>query len=173
MRKPSARIAVAALAIPLFGGFATYAAAQVSTQPSPQVVIPAALTANTKTDSTVKTTSSTRPGHDANDDHGRDGTKTSSTVPGHDANDDHGHDGANTSSTVPGHDANDDHGHDGANTSSTVPGHDANDDHGNDARTSTSVPKSTVPTSVTTPNTVDDHGGDNGNRGKGGGGHDD
>ena len=43
MRKPSAKvakIAVVALAIPLFGGFATYAAAQVSTKPAPQVVIP-------------------------------------------------------------------------------------------------------------------------------------
>jgi hypothetical protein len=157
MRKPSARIAVAALAIPLFGGFATYAAAQVSTQPSPQVVIPAALTSSSaKTSSTVKTPT-TRPGHDANDDHGRDSANTSSTVAGHDANDDHGREGANTSSTVPGHDA---------------PGHDANDDHGGEAQTSTSVPKSTVPTQVTTPNTVDDRGGDNGNRGKGGGGHD-
>ena len=43
MHKPSAKvakIAVVALAIPLFGGFATYAAAQVSTKPAPQVVIP-------------------------------------------------------------------------------------------------------------------------------------
>jgi len=55
MRKPSARIVVAALAIPLFGGFATYAAAQVSTQPSPQVVIPAVRpSTTTKPASTLK-----------------------------------------------------------------------------------------------------------------------
>jgi hypothetical protein len=63
MRKPSARIVVAALAIPVFGGFATYAAAQVSSTPSPQVVIPAARTSSTKTPSTVKTSASV-PGRD-------------------------------------------------------------------------------------------------------------
>jgi hypothetical protein len=171
MRKPSARIVVAALAIPLFGGFATYAAAQVSTQPSPQVVIPAARTSSTKTPSSVKTASSV-PGHDVNDDKGglrNDGLR----------NDGLRNDGVrNTTGSTPGSTPNtvDDHGNDalkGAtvpNTAGSVPASTPNtiDDHGHDAVTGSSVPTTAGSTPASTPNTVDDHGGD---RGRGGSGH--
>jgi len=124
MRKPSARIVVAALAIPLFGGFATYAAAQVSTQPSPQVVIPAVRpSTTTRPASTLKisSTSSALPGYDVNDDKGglREPGGTDDPA-NHDANDDHGSDAvtassvANTAATTP------------ASTPSTV------EDHGGD-----------------------------------------
>jgi hypothetical protein len=179
MRKPSARIVVAALAIPLFGGFATYAAAQVSTRPSPQVVVPPvrATSATAKTPSSVET-SSTLPGHDANDDR-------SQLRNGELRNED-----ANTSSTTPGHDVNDDRGgvqsggvqsggvesgvsNRGPGSGSDDPAnHDVNDDHGDDTVTSISVPTTAGTTPATTPTSVDDHGGDSGNGGSGRSGRD-
>ena len=67
MRKPSAKvakIAVVALAIPLFGGFATYAAAQVSTKPAPQVVIPGGPGVDDKVGVTKTTVSDDPANHD-------------------------------------------------------------------------------------------------------------
>jgi hypothetical protein len=161
MRKPSARLIVSALAIPVFGGFATYAAAQVSTQPSPQVVIPAARTSSTKTPSSVKTASSV-PGHDVNDDKGglRNGglRNTTGSTPGSTPNtvDDHGNH-ALTGATV-------------GNTAGSPPASTPNtiDDHGHDAVTGSSVPTTAGSTPASTPNTIDDHGR---NRGRGGSGH--
>jgi hypothetical protein len=178
MHKPSARvakIAVAALAIPLFGGFATYAAAQVSTKPAPQVVIPGGPGSDHKGSATHTTVTTVTTGHDANDDKGGATVTTVSHDPaGHNANDDKGHDvtpstvsddpaghdasgdnGGTTPSTVSddpaGHDANDDNAGTTQTTVSDDPaGHDANDDKGQDAVT---------PGTVTTPTTVDDHGG--------------
>ena len=71
MRKPStkvAKIAVVALAIPLFGGFATYAAAQVSTKPAPQVVIPGGPGVDDKVGVTHTTVSDDPANHDTTDD---------------------------------------------------------------------------------------------------------
>ena len=65
MNKSAAKIAVAALAIPLFGGFATYAAAQVSSKPTPQVVIPAVPTTDDRGGTHQV---SPAGGHDVNDD---------------------------------------------------------------------------------------------------------
>ncbi len=177
MFKPSARIAVAALAIPLFGGFATYAAAQVSTKPAPQVVIPG----GPGTDNHGKpVTTASKRGHDVNDD------RTSTTVTtvaghngpghdglGHDANDDNGvdpagHDANDDKGVDPaGHDVNDDHGgatpttvsddpagHDANDDKGVDPaGHDANDDKGDDNVTPTTIH---TPTTATTPTTADD-----------------
>ncbi|MCU1467820.1 MAG: hypothetical protein JWM72_3748 [Actinomycetia bacterium] len=162
MRKPSARLVVAALAIPVFGGFATYAAAQVSSTPSPQVVIPAVRTSSTKTPSSANTASRV-PGHDVNDDKGglrNDSLRTAT-----------GSTPASTPNTV------DDHGNDAlkgtgvANPAGTTPASTPNtiDDHGNDAVTGSSVPTTGGSTPASTPNTVDDHGGRN--RGQGGSGH--
>ena len=134
MRKPSAKIAAVALAIPLFGAFATYAAAQVNTKPAPQVVIPTSPTTDHKTT-----------------EHKRPVTKITvvtvpSSVPSHDVNDDKGNDAA------VGHDVNDDKGNDAA------VGHDVNDDKGHDTATTT------TPTSnpTSTPTSVEDHGGSHG-----------
>jgi hypothetical protein len=143
MHKPTARIAVAALAIPLFGGFATYAAAQVSTKPAPQVVIPAAFANKAKAG--VKTSSTTAVRHDANDDkanhdkanHDTSVTKVSDDPVGHDATDDHGHDV--TVATAPG-----------TTTPTSI------DDHGHDV-TVTTAPG-------TTPTSIDDHGGSSSRR---------
>jgi hypothetical protein len=178
MRKPSAKvakIAVVALAIPLFGGFATYAAAQVSTKPAPQVVIPGgpgkddkvAVTKTTVADDrsnrakghvTTTTVSDDPAGHDANDDNGHDAV-------GHDANDDNGGLTQTTVSDDPaGHDANDDNGGVTPTTVSDDPaGHDAIDDNGHDAVT----PATPATTPVSTPTTVDDHSGKDGSGGHG------
>ena len=167
MRKPSARIVVAALAIPLFGGFATYAAAQVSTQPSPQVVVPPVRAASptAKTPSSVET-SSTRPGHDSNED-----ANTSSTVPGHDVNDDRG--GLQNGGVQSGGVQDSGVSNSGPGSGSDDPAsHDANDDHGGDTVTSISVPTTAGTTPATTPTSIDDHGGDSGNRGSGRSGRD-
>ncbi len=171
MRKLSARaarVAIAAFAIVLIGGFATYAAAQVSTKPAPQVVIPRTPTTD---DHGAKRPGANRPaGHDAsalaaNDDKGG-LTAGSDDAPGHDVNDDKG--GLTSGSDDPaGHDANDDKG--GLTSGSDDPaGHDANDDKGGIAVTPTTSAKSATPT------TADDHGGDRlGDSGSGGHGSDD
>jgi hypothetical protein len=145
----TARVAIAFSAIVLFGGFATYAAAQVSTKPAPQVVIPR--TPTTRDHSASRSGSDDPAVHDAKS---------------LEANDDKG--GVTAGSDDPaGHDANDDKG--GATVGSDDPaGHDATDDKGGNAVTPTTSAKATTPT------TVDDHGGDRrGGSGSGGHGRDD
>jgi hypothetical protein len=158
MRKLSARaarVAIAAGAIVLVGGFATYAAAQVTTKPAPQVVIPRSPT--TDDHGARKSGADDPAGHDAN----KVGTTAVSDDPaGHNAN----RVGTTVVSDDPaGHDANDDKG--GATVvSDDSPGHDANDDKGGNAVTPTTSSGSTTPTSV------DDHGGNRSGR-SGSGGH--
>jgi hypothetical protein len=154
----AAKAAVAATAVVLSGGFATYAAAQVSTKPAPQVVIPRS--SATDNHGAKQPGADDRPRHDVNDDKG--GATVGSDDPaGHDVNDDKG--GATVGSDDPaGHDVNDDKGGNAvtpttspkSSTPTTV------DDHGGNAVTPTTSPKSSTPT------TVDDHGG---NRGGGSG----
>ena len=143
MHKPSskvAKIALVALAIPLFGGFATYAAAQVSTKPAPQVVIPGGPGVDDKGGVTKTTTVSDDPaGHDVTDDKG--GVTKTTTVSddpaGHDVTDDKG--GVTKTTTVSddpaSHDVTDDKG--GVTKTTTVSddpaSHDATDDKGHDA----------------------------------------
>ncbi len=60
MFKPSAKLALVVLAVPLFSGFAAYVAAQVSTKPAAQVVPPGGPAADDKGGAT-KTVAPTTP----------------------------------------------------------------------------------------------------------------
>jgi hypothetical protein len=119
MFKPSAKLALVALAVPVFGGFAAYAAAQVSTKPAPQVVIPGAPAADDK-GGARKTVAPTTP--NSIDDHG--GRTVGSSTPT--SIDDHG--GRTVGSSTPT--SIDDHGGRtvGSSTPSSTPT--SIDDHG-------------------------------------------
>jgi hypothetical protein len=163
MNKSAAKIAVAALAIPLFGGFATYAAAQVSSKPAPQVVIPSVPTTD---DRGGNHQVSPAGGHDVNDDNrvvgnGDDATdagiaKVSDDPATHDATDDHGDDAGKTTVSTPT--SIDDHGNDAVSSPVSTPT--SIDDHGHDVTPTTT-------TGVTTPTSIDDHGGSNSGRSHG------
>ena len=178
MRKPSAKIAkiaVVALAIPLFGGFATYAAAEVSTKPAPQVVIPGAPGVDDKVGATHKTGSDDPANHDTTDN-----TSTARTTDdkggvtvspvsddpaGHDATDDKGGLTTSTVSDDPaGHNATDDNGGVTKTTVSDDPAsHAVTDDKGHDAVT----PATPATTPAGTPVTIDDKGAKHGSGGHG------
>ncbi|MDQ1466712.1 MAG: hypothetical protein QOH10_1127 [Actinomycetota bacterium] len=113
MRTPRVSVFLAALSIPLLAAGAFAVAGAVSTNPKPQVVIPA------KTSSSIPTTAAHGSGHDRADDRADDRSKSADDPAGHDA----------TSTTTP-----DDHGRD-SGTSTTTP-----DDHGGDSATSTTTP---------------------------------
>jgi hypothetical protein len=117
MRIPRISAALAAaLSIPLLAGGAFAVAGSVSTPPRPQIVIPARTSSVTSTSDRSHLSGpgkDDKPGHDANDDHGKGSksvttpAKSSDDPAGHDANDDHGND-AVTGTTTP-----DDHAHGG------------------------------------------------------------
>jgi hypothetical protein len=155
MRIPRISAALAAaLSIPLLAGGAFAVASSVSTQPRPQIVIPAR-TSSVTTDHSSRSGpgKDDKPGLNAKDDHGKDSksvttpAKSSDDPAGHDATDDHGND-AVTGTTTP-----DDH----AVTGTTTP-----DDHGTDSTTSTSTPDDHGKDSTTGTTTPDDHGGNSG-----------
>ena len=135
MRKPTAGLVIAAIAIPVFGGLATYAAATVSTKPAPQVVIPSP-TADDHGGKRVAVTTPTTV-----DDHGGQRRAGSDDPINHDATDDKG---TATPATSPP----------AATTPTTV------DDHGGQRGAGSDDPMTpTTATTGTTPTTVDDHGG--------------